>query len=288
MEPRFEVRAGYEEYDLKCDPSLTLRDGSALNPNGYVVRPCRFGLGQSLTERRRQRGHSSTLRRFIMTLWLDLVRRPAGRIILATAVAVTTLVVPTALAEATGPSPVAATRIEPMDPDLCAWMTAVVKERTRTNPGQFTAQQHRKIDRAPSADCYVEVSGGIAEKHSTAFGVQTAAAATACGYRYGFYKMYSAGINTATAHMNTRMCWNGTTRVWHDNYHSCYLTTIPGFLTDEEACTTISNNTRIATDRHDFRLAAVSAPFWWKHGWMAFKVEFTGYKYYTYGYCCTF
>lgn len=206
--------------------------------------------------------------------------RRATHLVTATALALATLVGPTAIAEVTAaPAEVRSERVA-VDRELCDWMADVILERAETHPSDYTIEQRRAMSQ--KAECFGLITESF-EPDTTAFNVQTAAAATYCGYKNASYSLYIWGWDAAQAKMYTHMCWDRVDDVWNNNYASCYVSTAPGFLTGEDYCDTYNEYTTRATNRFDYSIAAFSAPWYWRYGTMYYYVNYLGTQSATYG-----
>ncbi|HET8762728.1 MAG TPA: hypothetical protein VFM12_04890 [Gemmatimonadales bacterium] len=196
--------------------------------------------------------------------------------------AVTMLIGPTYAAES------APTQVDrsPVDQETCRMIIAGLQGAAASGEYEetYTPELKAQIAQLTPGDCYREALA--TESAAAPLGVGTAAAATSCGYRYKQMGLYSGPIEIATAHYDAYWCWNSST-VWWKDYKNCYVTSFPGFFGDDEYCGVINNNTSLATGRMDFYVAAYSAPWWHRYGWMSFTINRFGTTSGVSGFCCS-
>lgn len=209
------------------------------------------------------------------------------RTVLALLLAVGFVAAQTALSVAadTGQPVKTSTVKTPLDRATCqSWITSL-RSAGPTDPG-FWAENEGRISKIQDTDCYL-LATDTGESNQFAFGILTTAAATSCATRERSLGLYIGPFEAATAHHRVYMCWNGS-YAYHPSgtYEYCWVSTIPLFLGDDEWCGVITNYTSLARPHMDFYVAAYSAPWWHRYGWMEFTVDRYGVTSTAYGYCC--
>jgi hypothetical protein len=151
-----------------------------------------------------------------------------------------------------------------------------------------------KVRPAKDTDCWTRASQGTSD--ASALGVGTAAAWTHCGGYWANFGVGLLGIEVATSHTNVGLCWNGTkftggSRGGGINWGpDCYVTTIPAYFGGIDWCGVYWPNTghTIAEPGNNFWIAAYSAFWYHRYGWMRFDVRATNGSTYNFrGGCCS-